>query len=465
MALAYDESKAPLGPVEREQLVQAVIGAPHGESEPEWLEWKVPADPLPKWIPRIAWYIGGFGNRPVAWAHRSVEGFGYLLLGAEPGNAAGVARIDSADLIKGITAYLGPSGPRFDPHFIDINGVIVLLIAVAPPRDGDPMHVIRKNYGGTIDGRTWPHGDGDVPVRDGSQTRKANAHDHDLLAARARGGKPKLDITVVNVSGRLRAIDASAETRDAWLVAERANLLGSLPAPIPPALGGLGKGAADMMQMMTGEGRTPEKYRQLVEAYIDECRETWPMRAARLAARHRLAELYIDVINNTEDNFRDVELKLRISGAVAAGWPVEWDDFTLPKRPKPFGSQSRFASLDESLIPHYLTTPSALATVNSSASIARKGDELVITFDSFDLRPGGTEELDTVVLMIGARHAGEELAVTWRANSTSVSGSLPGQLTLVVEADPASPIDLMQQPEPETTYGERRSFDEDSEAS
>lgn len=62
MTLAYDDSKAPLGPVEREQLVQAVINAPSGESEPEWLEWKVPVDPRSKWIPRIARYIVGYAK-------------------------------------------------------------------------------------------------------------------------------------------------------------------------------------------------------------------------------------------------------------------------------------------------------------------------------------------------------------------------------------------------------------------
>jgi len=61
-----------------------------------------------------------------------------------------------------------------------------------------------------------------------------------------------------------------------------------------------------MMQMALGEGRTPEKYRQGVGQYIDECRETWRKRLARLVARHRVSELSIDVVNNTEDNFREV---------------------------------------------------------------------------------------------------------------------------------------------------------------
>lgn len=465
MALAYDESRAPLGPVEREALVRAVIDAPAGESEPEWLEWKVPADPLPKWTPRIAWYVGGFGNRPVAWAQRAVEGFGFLLLGAEPGRVAGVDPIDTADLIKGVTAFLGPSGPRWDPHFIEIDGVTVLLIGVAPPRDGDPMHVIRKNFGGTIDGRTWPYGDGDVPIRVGSETRKANSHEHDLLAVRAKGGGPKLDIAVVNESGPLRAIDNSNETRDAWLDSQREELLRSLPTPLPPALGGLGKGAADMMQMITGEGRTPEKYRQLVAKYIDECRETWLMRLARLTARHRLAELCIDMVNNTEDNFREVELTLRITGAVGGAWPVEWDDLTLPKRPKPYGSQTIMASLDDATIQPYLTATSVLpAPVNSTANIERHGDELVITFDSFDLRPGATEELDTVVLLISERHAGHTLHLDWRATSKSVSGSAFGEVTLSMEPDVASPIELMEQPEPEPKYGERDAANVKNEA-
>lgn len=464
MALAYDERKAPLGPVEREELVQAVIAAPHNESEPEWLEWKVPADPLPKWIPRIAWYIGGFGNRPVAWAQRSVEGFGFLLLGAEPGRVSGVAPMDTADLIKGVAAYLGPSGPRWDPHFIDINRATVLLIGVAPPRDGDPVHVIRKNYGGTIDGKTWRYGDGDTPIRVGSETRKATAAEHDMLVARAKGGKPKLDITVVNASGPLRAIDATDEARDEWLADVQAKLMSSAPAAIPPSLGGLGVGAMNMMQTVLGEARTPEKYRQLVGKYLDECRETWFNRLARLAARHRLSELYIDVVNNTEENFRDVEVTLRIAGAVAAEWPVEWDDLTLPKVPKPYGSQGMLASLDDMVMPHHLTMPTGLTPVNSTASIKRTGDKLVITYDAFDLRPGNTEELETVVLLIGPRHAGETLGAVWRATSKSVSGSAFGEVALPIEPEAVSPIELTGRPEPKATYGERGELDIEDEA-
>lgn len=69
-----------------------------------------------------------------------------MVVGVEPEAAAGIGVVDHADLGQGIKAYV--NGTRWTPFYISFDGVTVLVVVVEAPRPGDPIHTLRKAYGG-----------------------------------------------------------------------------------------------------------------------------------------------------------------------------------------------------------------------------------------------------------------------------------------------------------------------------
>src|ERR1700736_3306122 len=96
------------------RLVQAVVDADEHD-EADWIEWKSDLDlSTKKGCFPIARTTLGMANRIPAAASLVCEGLGYLVIGAEPGNLAGVTSVDPADLdqmLEGAVA-LGRAGPR-----------------------------------------------------------------------------------------------------------------------------------------------------------------------------------------------------------------------------------------------------------------------------------------------------------------------------------------------------------------
>ncbi|MEW2809907.1 RNA-binding domain-containing protein [Streptomyces massasporeus] len=95
-----------------------------------------------------AWsrHILAMANRSVEKSSQAANGYGYILVGVEPGAVTGATTIDLADLESGIRPYLGPQGPEWIPSYVRVNGKDVLVIAVDPPRDGDPIHTLHKDF-------------------------------------------------------------------------------------------------------------------------------------------------------------------------------------------------------------------------------------------------------------------------------------------------------------------------------
>lgn len=429
MAFEVDDQRPALSPSARESLVRAVVAAPPAESETDWIEWKGRVDSLQKWAPRIAFYVIGFANRPVARAARHAAGWGYLLLGAEPQAVHGLQRVDTADLIKWLARYLGDRGPQWDPHFIDLDGKTVLLIAVEPPRTGDPMHAVRRSFQGEIAGKEVDMTDGDVVIRTGSETRRARSAELDLLQTRAAGSGPRLAVSILNRSEELTAVDTRDEQRSRWLATERRRLLGSMDPPRSP----LGN---QMIELSRGfaagqESRSPDDYRREVETYLNDAATAWGRRLEWIAARNRLAELRLEVRNDTESNFRAVELIVSIPGRVTAAWEGEWDDPDLPKSPRPWASGTSFLSGLALSAPTFLDTGFGHLPSPGTGYIDNSGPAR-IAFDEFDLRPDETFSMESVVLLISELHAGRAIEATYTLTAKSVDGSVQGALSLPV---------------------------------
>jgi hypothetical protein len=133
LPLNIDTATAIRRPADQEALVRAVLAAdPTDESY--WLEWKSRVDlSTAEGRFMVAKGILGMANRHPDHAARTVEGCGYMLVGAEANNLVGLTPIDGADLDNQLRRFLGQQGPQWYPTWIPINGTHVLLVTVEPP--------------------------------------------------------------------------------------------------------------------------------------------------------------------------------------------------------------------------------------------------------------------------------------------------------------------------------------------
>lgn len=142
-----------------------------------------------RWKAEIARQVIGMANRDPARAAAQAEGYGYLALGVIPGEVIGVKRIDLAELDEGVASYLGGSdGPGWTPSFVDIDDAAVLVVTVPPPRPGDPIWFFQKEFSGKEEGYSFTYRDGDIFVRRGSKTERANGAELRMLRARLLQG-------------------------------------------------------------------------------------------------------------------------------------------------------------------------------------------------------------------------------------------------------------------------------------
>ena len=233
MTLALDTSMALRSDDELGRLADAIHRAPSSEQETRSIEWKGSWDLRSSAKDRFsaAKHILGFANRDVETAARTFEGCAYVVAGAQPGTATGVAVEDSATLTGWLSAYLGTDGPVWSPHWVALAGVTVLVLSIEAPLPGDPIHTLRKAFQGFAPGRVFTRREG--------QTAEADPHELKMLQARLLA-----DQTDVSPSGQLDLIGRMSDQLDqisgaAWAEALDPNSVPLLPpnnirlSPIP----------------------------------------------------------------------------------------------------------------------------------------------------------------------------------------------------------------------------------------
>lgn len=146
MAVQVDTSRALRRPDELAALVSAVLQALETD-ELDWIEWKSALDLGIKSVQgMLARHILGMANRQPDAAAAHMQGCGYIVVGAEPGSAAGVRPIDPAQLSQGILAYAGSDGPAWSPQYVEAAGVQVLIVVVEPPQPGHRTFTLRREF-------------------------------------------------------------------------------------------------------------------------------------------------------------------------------------------------------------------------------------------------------------------------------------------------------------------------------
>jgi hypothetical protein len=155
MALSVPSDRR-LREAELEALVVAVRDGAPDEPERDALEWKGALDVASnKGRFELARQILGFGNRDVALASRTFGGYAYLLVGVEPDGLPGVDMPDPAELNNALARFIAEGHPHWHPERVEVDGRTVLVIEVAPPRTGDRICTLQREFDGARPGRIF----------------------------------------------------------------------------------------------------------------------------------------------------------------------------------------------------------------------------------------------------------------------------------------------------------------------
>jgi hypothetical protein len=504
LPLDFDISRAPMMPSDFAKLVQAVVDAPvSGESH--WIEWKSTLElGEASGKAHLARCIVGLANRVPAVATATCEGKAYLVVGASPGQADGLDEVDAAVLEARLAPFLGSDGPRWQPHWVTFKGRPVLVIEVAAPAQGDPIHAIRRDGEGVKDG--------DVYVRRGGATYHANSSELRQLTERANAGATIHGIGVSLVNSDLQPVDLSERAIEHWISGLRDAYMHRLRAhqSAPPqglrqvdlgksaGIGRSGRGltAAELIELerrkeagedltdeqeerlaaaskatrdalnsatrglltrVEPETRSTEEYIKEVETYIQECRRALP-RVLRLAAAERLTPAAFVLHNGTDENFPDVRLRLHLEGPVEAAEPGRraTNEGRLSPAPRPYGPR-RLKLFPEGLgltpiyrgfNPRPVGLPYSGPDARLRVDIENTGSAS-LTFSPVHLRPLEREAALAPVVLLASVPPGGEIIASWEVTSTGTKGVAAGELVIPFHGDVWSISDALREDEEE----------------
>ena len=264
-----DRSRALRTPAELRELVEAIRDSPPDSQETNWVEWKSSLDLSSKEGRfSIARAVLGFANRDVKVAGRAFEGVAYMVVGAEPGAVAGVTMIDHAALEQGIRTYL--DGPRWAPHYVQVDGKNVLVVVIEAPREGDTIHTLLKEF--TPDDKSESSGErvsrrtvnraGTIYHRGTARTEQAAPAEIEMLVQRAVDGfrDPALELDVSMSASRLVRLDTRPAALTEWLEQHEQSVRAHSGQPRPPrpaAPRSPSRGIADMFRPPLGDRLGP----------------------------------------------------------------------------------------------------------------------------------------------------------------------------------------------------------------
>ncbi|NJC73019.1 hypothetical protein HC031_25360 [Planosporangium thailandense] len=441
MVLQIDTSEPLLRPSQLSALVCAVRDAdPHDEHR--WIEWKSSLDlTTPAGQGHIVKHVLGLANRDPTGASRWAGGYGYLLVGVEPGAVNGVTSVDPEVLVGQVRAFVG-STVQWTPELVSVDGAQVLVVIVDPPRPGDPIHCLRKQLDkfppGTIfvrhTGRTDPHTPGDL----------------EMLQARLLERTPSLQLTVAPVSQTIETTPDIIGAADKWVKQRRPELLAARHQPTshPPTLGDIRFPVRSALNAfppkVRPDTRTEEQYADQVEKFLTKAKGTLVDRGIWDLYRHSAALLQMRVSNPTDLGYTAVRLVVHIPGRVKgysdAMVEVAQDDRpNFPRPPKPLGTPTvtdnellaRLASGYGSLVPPVSFPDLGRSLGPGPGYTVRDSGSVDIEYREFELRPGEIMTLDSVPLLV-REDPGVTLTATWHATAAGVRGRLTGEFDLVI---------------------------------
>ena len=397
-------------------------------SETDWLEWKRSLDltTAPARF-EVARQILGIANRVPGLARRNCGGYGYILVGVEPGAMPGTDRIDPAQLHDGIDPYIGATGPAWQPRYIPVGNTTILAIEVEPPRSGDSIHPLKKTYDS--------HRRGAIFVRKNGKTHPAEPEDIKNLERRLQGAHLDLDLTLIgdlptswfDEQALIAAINRAADLQSD----EQLRRAHRTQEPDPVAEAYLLHSRTMLGALGGPDDRTIEQYADELAQWRSEWTERAPEHwmAAYAAAGHGTCSL--SLTNLTDRNFTSVEVCLEIPGAQVIT-DLDEVETHLPKMPRPLG-QGRGLGLGGIRIP---TVPVAGLHYSPEVWVDNDDDGAFVTWDVGDVRPEQTQHSDPLYVLVGEAPSTRQLSASWRATSKNVSGVASGVIELPLSEKP-----------------------------
>jgi hypothetical protein len=466
-------------------LVHAIVAADPSD-EALWVEWKTDIDLTDKsGCMKVASAILGMANRPVEEAARVCEGFGYLIVGAEPGNLVGVYVPDPADWVTRVEQYLKSDvAPIWIHTTIPVDGLNVLVVTVDPPKHGDPIWTLRKEL--------TPVRSGTVFVRKPGKTERATADDMDALQQRLIAGGPPLPDLVVEIVGDVPVPwlpgPAALEHASAWARSERDRHAAEAQAveeernqparteeeAITP-LYNLGVGGRSVL-------REAAKYQEIartlqntlassalarfqnepdqrtLDEYLEQLEE-WAGKLERAAHEDLLRRYFergngvaqVKVTNNSTQYLPDVEVRLHIDVAQVSGFEEIPPGTGLPAPPRAFGQPKPTPLLTSMQRPYLPVLPSYDVAPHTDyvRDTTIEDGSIHLTLDAGEIRPRRQHTGDEFCILLLARPDLGKLPVTWFATVKDRDWIVEGAFDLPVQEDPIHVPDLFADEEDE----------------
>jgi hypothetical protein len=449
------------GTVAIEQLVRWVLQT-DPKNELDWLEWKVGTDLATKDGQfAVAKQILGFGNRDPERAAVHAEGCAFVVLGAEPGKLGGQTPIDHADLEAGLRRYVGTTGPQWTPLWVTVEDAQVLVIVVEPPRFGDHMHALARQFG------SFP--EGQIFIRRQGGTHAPNIAEIRMLEDRltARPVVKPLALLVEVVGEPLVPLDIGDEAIEEWIDKERAMLLVPLiederkkAKPVAPnslvseTIMSIASAAAAVEAAtwsVEREERSPDEFRAQVEQYLEVCRDRLGRVAASDFVDDEWAMLSLAIENPSERNLPKVELTVTLEGPVDSfdewgrlGRDLAYEDEGLPRRPRSWGPRKIELGLNQALLSNIARAPGMFPPIAPSAPEfrSRNHGSTTIVFAAVDMRPYARVDMPAVPLLF-LTDIGDAIVGSWAATSTGFDGVASGAIEIPVsKSQPVRPTNL-----------------------
>lgn len=426
-------------------LVEAVVKAPLGTQETRWIEWKRTLD-LSTLAGRfaVAKAILGFANRSTEVAAQTCEGTAYLVLGAEPGRVDGVQALDHADLVQKIKTFA--DGPRWTPHDISYSGMTVLVIVVAPPRNGDHIHTLQTDYDKAQAGTIFH--------RAAAITERAGPNDVLMLEERLLRGirEPDLDVALSMQAEPISRLCVDDSAVQGWLDRREAYARSINQRPLPPTPPSTPTGFADIFGefgQFSARYATPEDAREFerrVKKDREQCGEQLINNVVRAITRSSKNKVAFAVGNNTQEPIKDVQLTVLLSSPhllVYAGLSPTRRMPPLPTWPNVL-DQMRSPTVADLLTAEDLYH-------RSYADVVHHDGYTELTYDIGDLRPGKTIPTPPVTVVVWS-DTPDRISVELIGRAMNRRGDKKVTTTLTISAQTWS-LDQWLKPDGEVPHG------------
>jgi hypothetical protein len=365
----------------------------------------------------------------------------------------------------------GVEGPRYAPTYVVLEGKKVLVVVVEPPKNGDPIFTLRKEFEGGAR-------DGDVYVRKGARTERANSADMKALmerAAAAGGPAPDLEVSLVgdvplswfdslSVDGVVTAwvADGRRAMESAARAEERLRHPETAPLPKHRSFGAASAASAvadfarqqeRLARMARIAGLADEPDKRSLDEYLAEV-EKWTERASE-AAPAFLVDRYlrgghgrvaVRVHNPSGRYLPKVMVALQFEWERVVSTEPAYDEECLPAEPRRYGEPTP-SPLARSLAISPLSYPSIISPSRGGNSVPPRSwieeGSVRIVFNVGDLRQEGTDTSDDHYLLLPERPPDGLLRGTWKATVPEVHGVIRGDLDVPVQDDPVDLRDLL----------------------